>query len=111
MRIAPNLLYGAPASRQRDSVREDDSGAWPHGPLQLSGHSSVLPFFHPPAAAELIREITQQPPKESNLVAVTKIPKRIGQRQQVIVMNPDQVLGLQYFVQLSGKTLVDAYSR
>jgi hypothetical protein len=47
--------------------------------------------------------------KESNLVAVTKIPKRIGQRQQVIVMNPDQVVGLQYFVQLRGKTLVDPH--
>jgi hypothetical protein len=37
------------------------------------------------------------------------IPKCFGQRHQVIVMNPDNVVGLQKLVQFSRESLIDPH--
>ena len=47
--------------------------------------------------------------KKPDFVAVTTIPKCLGQRQQVIIMNPDNVVGLQNLVQFSSEALVDPH--
>ena len=47
--------------------------------------------------------------KKPDFVAVPAIPKCLGQRQQVIIMNPDNVVGLQNLVQLRGEALVNPH--
>ena len=47
--------------------------------------------------------------KKSNPVAMTAIPKCLGQGQQMIIMNPDNVVGLQNLVQFRREMLVDPH--
>jgi isopentenyl diphosphate isomerase/L-lactate dehydrogenase-like FMN-dependent dehydrogenase len=47
--------------------------------------------------------------KKPDFVAVLAIPKCLGQRQQVIIMNPDNVVGLQNLVQFRREALVNAH--
>src|SRR3989304_1230649 len=47
--------------------------------------------------------------KKTNLVAVATITQRLGERNEMIVMYPDNVVGLQDFIQLGGKMGVNPY--
>ena len=47
--------------------------------------------------------------KIPDLVAVTAIPKCLGQWQQVIIMYPDNVVGLQKLMQFRGEALVNPH--
>jgi hypothetical protein len=47
--------------------------------------------------------------KKPDPVAMTAIAKCLGQRQQVIIMNPDNVVGLQNLVQFGREALVDPH--
>src|SRR4029077_3633847 len=45
--------------------------------------------------------------EEADPVLVAKLAQRLGERYQVIVMNPDQIVGLDQLMQLPGEGVVD----
>src|SRR5664279_3651654 len=47
--------------------------------------------------------------KKPDFVAVTTISKCLGQRQQMIIMNPNNVVGFQNLVQFRGEALVNPH--